>query len=68
MYLEPESSESDVNIGPQRLIDSVMKTDYHRDIKEKHHLTERSKFMIALETLQEDYRPSETVSCRDREK
>lgn len=65
MYSEDESEESRHNIGPQRLIDSL-NSDYQIDFTDKYLLTEQSKFKNALDKLQEDYRPSESVSCRDK--
>jgi hypothetical protein len=65
-----ESDSSDGHRrGPQELVEYMLLSGYDIEtIEDKHLLGERSKFKMALDMCQEDYRPSSEVSCRDQEK
>ena len=51
------------------MVEELFRSGYELDpVDEKGLLGPKSKFGIALNTLQESFRPSKLVSCRDKEK
>ena len=69
MEIFQDDSPDERDLKPERLFDSLVKSNYDLEIiEEKNLLGSKSKFKNALDALQESHKPSSSVSCRDSEK